>query len=240
MSRKRTSKLQRRSPARRQGLFIILGVAALAVIAVIVLISQNAQPAVVGGFNTVEKQDWPQPDGKTLGPADAPVVVREFSDFQCPFCRQFSSSVEKQIIDQYLSTGKVRFEYRHFIVIDGNVGGSESRHAAQASECASEQGAFWDYHEMLFANQQGEGQGAFSDARLKAFAEALELDTAAFNSCLNSARAAKAVSDDERLARTYNLRGTPSLFVNDQLVQNPMDLDAVKAAIDAALASASK
>jgi len=66
--------------------------------------------------------------------------------------------VERQLIEQYVATGQVRLEYHHFIVVDGNVGGNESRHAAEASECANEQGRFWDYHAMLFANQEGEGR----------------------------------------------------------------------------------
>ena len=240
MARKRPAKVARRKqPAQKGALWIIAGVVLVAVIVAVVLIIQRTPPADVGDFETEVKQDWPQPDGKALGPADAPVVIREFSDFQCPYCRMFTTSVQKSIIDQYIATGKVRFEYHHFIVIDGNVGGVESRHAAQASECAAEQGAFWDYHEMLFANQQGEGNGAFSDDRLKAFAAALELDADKFNACLNSAATANKVKADETMARTYKVSATPSIFINDKKVENPLNLEALKAAIDAELAAAS-
>jgi protein-disulfide isomerase len=90
---------------------------------------------------------------------------------------------------------------------------------------------------MLFANQRGEGNGAFNDTRLKAFAEALGLDTEQFNDCFDSRKYRRAIEDDEKLARSYNLRGTPSLLVNNQLVENPLDFSVVTAAIAAAIAS---
>jgi protein-disulfide isomerase len=99
---------------------------------------------------------------------------------------------------------------------------------------------FWDYHEILFANQLGEGVGSFSDVRLKAFAETLGLDTEKFNTCFTSKRYAENVTKDEAQAIGLKIRGTPSLFVNDQAVSNPLDYNTVKAAIDAALAGASK
>ncbi len=238
MARKRPAKeARRKQTAQKSALWIIAGVVLVAVIIAVALIFQRTPPADVGDFETVVKQDWPQQDGKALGPADSPVVIREFSDFQCPYCRMFTTSVQKAIIDEYVAAGKVRFEYHHFIVIDGNVGGVESRHAAQASECAADQGAFWDYHEILFTNQQGEGTGAFSDDRLKAFAGALELDADKFNACLNSAATANKVKADEAMARTYKVSATPAIFINDKKVENPLNLDALKAAIEAEIAA---
>lgn len=235
--RKAYQQQRRREENRRRNLMIIGGVVLVAVLAVILLVTQNDQPVTAGSFVTVEPKEWPQADGKALGPADAPVVIRDFSDFQCPFCRQFATGVKDRIIEQFVSTGQVRFEYRHFIVIDGNVGGSESRRAAEASECAAEQNRFWDYHDMLFANQRGEGNGAYSDARLKAFAESLGLDTEQFNSCYDTRKYRRVVEDDEKLARSFRLTGTPSVLVNDQLVQNPLDFSMVTAAITSAIAT---
>jgi protein-disulfide isomerase len=126
--------------------------------------------------------------------------------------------VERQIIDKFVSTGKVRYEYHHFIVIDGNAGGNESRRAAEASECAVEQNQFWNYHKILFANWRGEHVGAFTDKRLKAFAANIGLDTAKFNSCFDSNRYANAVAADEATARSLGVNATPSLFINGQQV----------------------
>jgi protein-disulfide isomerase len=236
----RQKRRQAQQQKQKRGLFIIGGVVLLAVVAVAVLIFSNNTPVAEGSYVTVEPKEWPQADGKALGPADAPVVVREFSDFQCPYCRQFHQSIQDTIVDEYVSTGQVRFEYRHFIVIDGNVGGNESRQAAEASECAAEQGKFWDYHKMLFANQQGEGVGSYTDARLKQFAAAIGLDTDEFNSCYNSNRNANNITNDELMARQLQVSGTPALFVNNKKVANPLDPAQVKAAIDEALNSANQ
>ncbi len=132
--------------------------------------------------------------------------------------------------------GNVRFEYHHFIVVDGNTGGQESRRAAEASECAKEQGKFWEYHDYLFSHQNGEGQGAFSDANLKAFAVTLQLDTTKFNTCLDTGATAKAVQQDEALARSIGANQTPTVLVNGKLVQDPLNLTELQQMIDAALA----
>lgn len=127
--------------------------------------------------------------------------------------------MERQLIDEYVATGKVRFEYHHYIVVDSIVGGNESQRAAEASECANEQGEFWNYHKMLFANWNGEGEGAFVDRRLKVFAETLGLDTQKFNQCFDSARHAGKVRADTRLGQSLGVTGTPTVFVNGQKVE---------------------
>jgi len=116
------------------------------------------------------------------------------------------------------------------------VGGSESRRAAEASECANEQGEFWSFHKMVFANQDGEGKGAFSDRRLKAFAETLGLDTQAFNQCFDSGRYSQNVRSDERLARSLGVSSTPSIFVNGRFVEGAANYDVLRQTIELALA----
>ena len=235
------TKQLRREQAQRKArqtrmITIIAGVVVVATLAVIILIFANQPQAPVGAFATIVPGEWPQADGKALGPADAKVVVTEFADFQCPYCEVFSTDIQSQIITDYVTTGKIRYEYRHFIVIDSNVGGTESRRAAEASECAAEQDRFWDFHEILFANQVGEGEGAFANNRLKAFAESLNLNMTEFNSCFDGRKTQNKVTIDEAQARTFGVTGTPSLFVNGVRVSNPVDYPTVKAAIDAALA----
>lgn len=235
MSKRKEIRQQREKQQQRTTLAVIAGVVVMALVVVVVLIAQNA-PKPVGAYTTIEKKEWPQPDGSALGSPDAPVVVREFSDFQCPYCRQFNANVKDKLIEEYVKTGKVRFEFQHFIIIDRNVGGTESRRAAEASECAAEQNSFWDYEEMLFANQLGEGVGSFTDERLKAFAGELGLDTEKFNNCYRSGGGRSRVTNDEAMARTLSVQGTPSVFVNNMKVANPLDYATVKAQIDAALA----
>lgn len=224
-----------RQQARRKRNLVLGGVALAAVLTVILLIALGPKPAAAGEYISITPQAWPQADGKSLGPAGAAVVITEYADYQCPYCKIYHDDIQPQLVRDYVETGLVRYEYRHLIVIDGNVGGNESRRAAQAAECAAEQNRFWDYSNMLYANQNGEGTGAFSDTRLKAFSAALGLDETAFNRCLSSSRAAGSVLADERAAGAAGLNSTPSLLVNGVRVANPLNYDQVKAAIDAAL-----
>jgi protein-disulfide isomerase len=161
-----------------------------------------------------------------------------FEDFQCPNCRIFSENVETQLFTDYVYTGRVRFDYRHFIVIDR--GGSESRDAARASECAAEQGWFWPFHEMLFTNQRGENAGDFTTKRLKAFAGDLDLDQAKFNSCLDSRKFDSLISADEVAGRQFGVTGTPTVVITpgNTVLGGVRSYDEYKQAIDAALAAA--
>lgn len=237
MSKNKEIQKKRRQHQRRQQLLIMGGVVVVALgligFTFARAVYENSQP--IGEIKPIERVDYPFAQGKVLGSSAATVVIQEFADFQCPFCGEFSRSVEAELIASLVKTGKVRYEYHHYIVVDGNVGGGESRRAAEASECANDQGQFWNYHKLLFANQKGEGQGAFSDRRLKAMAETLSLDTAAFNACFDSGKFTQAVLADERLARSLGVNSTPTLFVNGQQVVDPSDLNEIQQRVEAAL-----
>ncbi len=122
------------------------------------------------------------------------------------------------------------FAFRHFAFI-----GEESRWAAEATECASEQGRFWDYYDKLFEEQAGENVGAYSKENLKRFASDLGLDRAQFDQCLDSGKYAEKVVQETALGRVAGVRGTPTLFVNGQLIEGGARYEILKAAIEAAL-----
>ncbi len=172
-----------------------------------------------------------QTDSRSLGDPNAPVTMVEFSDFQCPFCGKFFRESQGKIIEQYVKAGKVRFVYRDFAFL-----GPESIMAAEASRCAQDQSAFWQYHDYLFTHQQGENQGAFSKEKLKEFAAALNLDTTKFNSCLDQEIYRDQVQKDLDLGRTLGVDGTPFTFVNDKFFSGALPFEQFKTAIDAALA----
>lgn len=108
-----------------------------------------------------------------------------------------------------MNAGQVRVGYIHFAFL-----GDESVWAAQASECANDQGQFWEYHDALFDNQRGENQGAFSQANLKQLAAQLKLDTAAFNACLDSGQHQDVVQADIAFAQSLGVRSTPTFVIN--------------------------
>ena len=113
----------------------------------------------------------------------------------------------------YLQTGVVRFGYLQFAFL-----GPESQWAAEASECAAEQDAFWEYHDRLFDSQSGENQGAFSKDNLKQFAADLGLDTQDFDACLDSGKYASTVEDETQTTQSLGVRSTPTFLINGRPV----------------------
>jgi protein-disulfide isomerase len=169
---------------------------------------------------------------KSYGAEDAPVVVVEYADFQCPYCKQFATGAGQQLKEDYADQGQVRFVFRHFAFI-----GDESIWAAEASECANEQARFWDYHDKLFEEQAGENQGAFSRDNLKRFAAELGLDSAQFSECLDSGKYESQVRDEFGEAQRRGINSTPSILVKGQLIQNGSNYQVLQAAVEAALRS---
>ena len=154
------------------------------------------------------------------GPASAPVEIVEFSDFQCPFCLRAHPTV-----DQVLKTygDRVRFVYRHYPL----PGHPAARPAAEASECAAEQGKFWPYHDRLFATQS-----KLSDADLKQDAVELGMDGAKFNACVDSHKYAAKVESDLRAGQEAGVDGTPAFFINGRLISGAQPFEAFKKVID--------
>ena len=242
MKRREQIRNKRAHQERRQNLTIIsiLAVAALAIAGILLWPSLRdavtppspiTQPAAI----TYKPE---LVSGKDYGPRDAKVVVREYGDFQCPYCGRVAASVSPMIKEEFVSAGaSVRFEFRHFVVADPDPASGESRSAAEASECAADQGQFWPFHDYVYANQDGENRGGFRSARLRQMAEAIGLDLAEFDTCVSSGRNAQRVRDDEGQARALSLHGTPTVLVNDRQINDPLDYTEVRQAIQAELAA---
>jgi protein-disulfide isomerase len=107
--------------------------------------------------------------------------------------------------------------------------------AAEASECANEQGAFWGYHGLLFANQRGENQGAFRDERLHDFAVELELDMDAFEACMNSGRNRAQVEADLQTGLNRGVSSTPTIFINGRKIEGALPFSQFQEIIEAEL-----
>lgn len=167
---------------------------------------------------------------KSIGDENAPVVIVEYGDFQCPACQRFFQTTAEQLKTEYVETGQVRFVFRQFAFL-----GDESQWAAEASECANEQGRFWDYYDKLYQEQNGENVGVFSKDNLKRFASEIGLDTVSFNQCLDSGRFTEKVQQETLEGQQAGVRGTPSVFVNGKLIENGGSYLALQAAVEAAL-----
>ena len=161
-------------------------------------------------------------DDPGIGPEDAPVTIIEFSDYQCPYCRRWTEQVEKQIIETY--GDKVRIVYRDFPLTSIH---PESLPAAEAANCAGEQGKYWEYHDALFAQKHGLGEKAYL-----AYAKDLGLDVDKFSACLDEHRYRDEVMADREYAINLGIRSTPTFFVNGIAVVGAQPFDVFKSIID--------
>ena len=155
--------------------------------------------------------------GRTMGDPNAPVTLVVYSDFQCPYCKDFADGSEKRIIDELVKTGRINFTYKYFPVIDNNVIG-ESHWAAAAAECASDQNKFWEYHAKLFSEWRGENKKAFTKEMLKIYAKEINLDSAKFDACVDSDKYASLVAEHEKEATQLGLPGTPFFLLNGRRI----------------------
>lgn len=168
----------------------------------------------------------PRVQGNAMGDPDAPVKIVEYSDFQCVYCRLFSTQVEPAIVDAYVATGKVYFVYRSL----GDWLGPESQTAAEAAYCAGDQAKFWEYHDILFANQN---QERFFLARLEAFGRALNLNVEEFRSCLDTGKYRDKTLQDRADGESVGVQGTPSFLINETLVSGNQSFEVFQEYIEA-------
>lgn len=196
---------------RQKKLVILSVVIGVSLLITAFVIYQSQKP--IGEIRLLEEKTRPETNALTMGNPDAAIVVEEFSDFQCIACYRFWSNFESEFIEKYVATGDVLFKYVPFSFI-----GDESFQAAEAALCAEEQGRFWDYHDMLFLNWNGENVGNFSDRRLVAFAGELGLDENSFQTCLSSNRHNAEVQEGLRYGRSLGVNATPTFTVNGTVV----------------------
>lgn len=209
---KRQEIRNKRYQKEKQKKLILLGsVIVISLLITAFIIFQSQKP--IGEIKLLEEKNRPETNGLTMGNPDASIIVEEFSDFQCIACYRFWSNFEPEFIEKYVASGDVLFKYVPFSFI-----GNESFQAAEAAYCAEEQGRFWDYHDMLFLNWNGENAGNFSDRRLVAFAGALGLDENSFQSCLSSNRYNADVQEGLRYGRSLGVNATPTFSVNGTIV----------------------
>lgn len=159
-----------------------------------------------------------------LGNPDAPVTVVEFSDFQCPFCQRFHGETLPRIIDEYVKTGKVKFVYRDFPL--SAIHGMAQK-AAEAGECANEQGKFWEYHDLLFLRQDQLGVMNFIQ-----WAGELGLDSDRFANCLESGKYSAEVEGDYRDGEAAGVKGTPANFINGRILEGALPFSKFQAIIE--------
>ena len=164
-----------------------------------------------------------------LGPAAAPVTIVEFSDFQCPFCQRVMPTL-KQVREKY--GDRVRIVWKDFPLTSIH---PQAFKAAEAGNCAREQGKFWEYHDRLFTNQQ-----ALQPEFLKKYAADAGLDAAKFSACLDTAKYSDRVQEQMGIGTGLGVASTPSLFINGRLIAGAQPYETFVSIIDEELERAKK
>jgi len=194
--------------------------------------SCGTDPGTGGGGGNVDPCDITKQNGGTtpvilngeteLGSQNAPVVVMEFADPQCPFCARFANNTFGTIKANFVDTGKVRWIYRHFPLDNIH---PNARTGARACECAGLQSKFFQYLDSIFStydNNTGkvtllDGSSSTATANLKQLAVNLGLDANSFNACLDNNTTANAVESDFQSGVSLGVAGTPSFFITYQV-----------------------
>jgi len=202
-------------------IFIGIGVVSLTIVGLAVFSISGSQPP-----KEVSNSDLVKNNSQVLGSEDAKVTVVEFSDFQCPACGA-AHSVVKQVIKEY--GDKILFVYRHFPLLATH---QYALKAAEAAEAAGEQGKFWEYHDILFANQDN-----LKTEDLKNYAKQIGLDVKKFNEALDSGKNKDKVLSDLDDGEKFGVASTPTFFINGQMHRGVLNLDQFKSEIDKSLGS---
>jgi protein-disulfide isomerase len=182
---------------------------------------KKAGPAVTVVLDAPRSTVTVDPSDPVLGPANAPVTIVEFSDFQCPFCQRVEPTL-KRVRETY--GDRVRIVWKDFPLTSIH---PQAFKAAEAAHCAGEQGKFWEYHDRLFANQQ-----ALQVESLKKYAADTGLDSAKFNSCLDMAKYAERVQAQMGVGADLGVNSTPAVFINGRLLSGAQPYETFTAVID--------
>lgn len=178
-------------------------------------------------------------DDVILGDAQAAVTIFIFSDYQCPFCGKFFKESELLIRKNYVETGKLKMVYKDLAFL-----GPESIVAAQAAECAKDQGKYWAYHDAIFEIEikefetlgNNEHTGNLNKETFKKIASDLKMNTDEFLACFDSQKYAAEVEKDTKEANSIMERpSTPTIFINDKMIQGAYPYNVFSQAIDEAL-----
>ncbi len=192
--------------------YAIIGVVAIIGIGILAYQTLSSGEAATAPVAVdIDPAELARTPGIGIGREEAPVVIYEFADFQCPGCAGFASFVAPLIKERLVDQGLVRYVYYDFPLTSIH---PHAFLASRAGRCANEQGRFWDYHDVLYARQSRwsamrETTGYFVD-----IAAELGLDRGQFDSCLRSDRYAEEVTRNLRLGESLGVQGTPTLFVN--------------------------
>ncbi len=190
-----------------------------------VIVAEQPTPEVTFSDNVI-RYDVPTDGDPSLGPDNAPITIIEFSDYECPYCQKWHLEVFKRLLAEY--PDQVRFVFRDFPITSIH---SNAVAAAEAANCAGEQGAYWQFNDALFSMKYGLGPNAY-----QTYAQELGLELAAFDECVQSRRHQQEVMDDFKYASELGVSSTPTFFINGLALIGAQPYEIFKQIIDKELA----
>jgi protein-disulfide isomerase len=158
-------------------------------------------------------------NAQVLGPANAPITLVEFADYECPYCQKVAADVRKLVADL---GDKISFTYKDFPLSMH----ARAEKAAEATRCASKQGKYWEFHDELFRSKE------LDVDQLKAQARALKLDSADFDKCLDSGEESNVVERDRNEGTRLGISGTPAFFINGHFMSGALDYAALRQIVE--------
>lgn len=209
----RRDEIRRKERQQRITLISVAGGVILLVLAALIVPSIIGDNAGADDFTPIQPGNYPTADGTTLGDPNAPVKIEVFEDFQCSACETYTKNYEPAVIANLVDSGQVYYVFYQYPFLDDRSTSKDSDQAAMAAMCAADQNRFWDFKNLVFANRQ-ELPGVYSEARLTAFAESLDLDMDAFRACYRSNSFQSQIDEQLELGKQMGVTGTPSVFVN--------------------------
>jgi protein-disulfide isomerase len=220
---------RRRQHRQRQLITIVIVLGAVLILMAIIIWPQFAP---IGDIVVPEAKSYPLTDGFAMGDPQAPVVIEEYSDFLCAYCGNFHRNTLGQIVDQYVATEQVYLVFNVFQLHP------ESFPSAHASMCAAEQGKFWQYADILYANQASLYSVRNIDRLLETFAENMDLDVDRFQTCMQENRYLDRIQENYLAGTNYGIHSTPSFLINGKLITGSYPFSFFQTEIDAALSQA--
>jgi protein-disulfide isomerase len=213
------------SPKRTKKRVVRLGivVAAIAIVGgIAIFVSTQQGPSTQSNELTEIFEKLTRPvmqNASALGSDTANITIVEFGDYKCQYCARFHRETKSQVIDNYVSTGQVKFLFKDFIVND-RPNDKASTLASRASYCAADQGKYWQYHDEVYNNSQGENVDWVTKDSLQQFALNVQIpDLMKFSECLDSKKYNDVVTQNHQLARWLGVSATPTFLVIKEGIQ---------------------
>jgi protein-disulfide isomerase len=202
---------------KRQTIIVVVAVVTIALMVVVALIYSNNpfvfnRPEVIGPDPSIPRSVTD--DGlHYLGSSDAPIKIRIYEDYACPNCKKFFDNTEPLLFQNYVVNGKVGIEIYPVAIVN-----SRSLPAAEAVYCADEQGYYWEYRQIVYANQ---GNRVFDRDTFGLFGDVVGLDVDAFLDCYDQGKYQQQIADQSQAAQQFGIMGTPTFEINGKRYPGP-------------------